>query len=207
MRRTLLYMVVLTTILVVFLTGCRVKIMIEADVVVPDNLKATTRISVLGIKVFEQEMIGISETVYIWEPNKKEWELSTEYPDVGTMASLDIVTLILESLRETSIVNDEGLDSETCYHLKGSLDSEILNEMGFNEAIMDIEGYEDYTLETERLEIECELWINRKDYLVHHVIINGYDCTNSDLSDKTLQIVMEFSDYNQPITITEPGLK
>ena len=204
MRRTHLYIIILTIIFILSLTGCSVKIMIEADVVAPDNLRATTKVSVLGIKVFEEEMIGIGETVYIWEQETKEWELSEEYPDVGTMASLDIVTLILESLQETSIVNDEGLASDTYYHIKGSLDSEILDEMGFNDATMDIEGYENYTLETEGLEIECELWINKKDHLVYRLIMNGYESTNSDLSNKTLQIVMEFSDYNTPISITEP---
>lgn len=204
MKRTHLYIILLTIILVLSLTGCSVKIMIEADVIAPDSLRATTKVSVLGIKVFEEEMIGIGETVYIWEPETKEWELSEEYPDVGTMASLDIVTLILESLQETSIVNDEGVDSETCYHIKGSLDSEILNEMGFNDATMVMEGYENYTLETEGLEIEGELWINKKDHLVYRLIMNGYESTKSDLSNKTLQIVMEFSDYNKPITIPEP---
>jgi hypothetical protein len=204
MRRILLTILVVYMLLGISLAGCTAKIAIEADVAVPDSLRATTKISILGIKVMEQEVIGIGETVYVMNPKTKEWEVSHDYPDIGTMASLDVITVIMESLHATTIVNDLTSGDQTCYCIRGSLDSEVLDRLGFDDLSMEIEGYEDYQFETEGLDLEAELWIDRENYLVHQLMLEGRDAGEPDKTDTILQITMELTEFNKPVTVTEP---
>jgi hypothetical protein len=178
--------------------------MIEADVAVPDTLKATTKISILGIKVMEQETIGIGETVYVMNPETKEWEVSHDYPDIGTMASLDMITMIMDSLHATTTDNDQTSGDQTFYCIRGSLDSDVLDRLGFDDLSMAIEGYEDYQFETEGLDLEAELWIDRENYLVHQLILEGREAGEPDKTDTTLQITIELTEFNKPVKVTEP---
>jgi len=89
------------------------------------------------------------------------------------------------------------------YHIKGSVDSEILSEPGFDDLSMDIEGYENYYLDTSGLAIDSELRIDREGYLVRRLMMEGRDAADSEKTDSTLKIIMEFSDFNKPVTFTE----
>lgn len=204
MRRNLLTVLVIGMLLCIFLAGCTAKIMIEADVAVPASLKATTKISILGIKVMEQEVIGIGETVYVMNPETEEWEVSHDYPDIGTMASLDMITMIMDSLYATTIVNDITSGDQTCYCIRGSLDSDMLDRLGFDDLSMEIEGYEDYQFKTEGLDLEAELWIDRENYLVHQLILEGREAGEPAKTDTTLQIIIELTEFNKPVTVAEP---
>ena len=89
------------------------------------------------------------------------------------------------------------------YHIKGSVDSEILSEPGFDDLSMDIEGYENYYLDTSGLAIDSELRIDREGYLVRRLMMEGRDAADSEKTDSTLKIIMEFLDFNKPVTFTE----
>ena len=188
------------------LTGCVVKVRLEADVIVPDRLRATTEISVGGATVIELEMIGIGETVYVMNPMTDEWELSDDYPETTTMPTLEAVPQIVQALTELTILNDEEVDGVLCFHIRGSVDSSILGELGLEDLSMEDQGFEDPGIDVDVLETETELWIGKEDFLVRRVAVEGREAGDAAESGTSATVTMEFSKFDEPVVIEEPDI-
>ena len=188
------------------LTGCVVNVRLEADVIVPDKMRATTEVSIGGATVVELEMIGIGETVYVMNPMTDEWEVSDGDSEATTMPTLEVVPQIVQALTELTILNDEEVDGVLCFHIRGSVDSSILGELGLEDLSMEDQGFEDPGIDVDVLETETELWIGKEDFLVRRVAVEGREAGDAAESGTSATVTMEFSRFDEPIVIEEPDM-
>jgi hypothetical protein len=196
----------LTIVIMLLLISCTAKVRINADVIVPDKLRSIVQVSTLGFTILEQEMLGIGNAIYTRNETTREWEISDDYPDLSTMATLDFVIKIINALTEPIVLNDEEIDGTMCYILRGSVDSSILSELGFEDISIDFEGFTNFVLNIEEFEIDTEFWINKEDLLVRRVSIEGWENKGKSDSERTFLVNMEFSAFDKPIIINEPGI-
>jgi hypothetical protein len=193
----------LITVTMLLLIGCTAKVRINADVIVPDKLRGTVKVSTIGFTVLEQEILGIGDTIYTQNETTGEWEISDDYPDLSTMATLDFVTKIVNTLTEPTVLDDKEINGTMCYYVSGSVDSSILSDLGFEDMSIDYEGFTDFVLNFEELEIDTELWINKENLLVRRVSIEGWENNDRSDSEPTFLVYIEFSAFNKPVTINE----
>jgi hypothetical protein len=188
------------------LTGCVVNVRLEADVIVPDKIRATTEVSIGGATVVELEMIGIGETVYVMNPMTDEWEVSDDDPGATTMPTLEVVPQIVQTLTELTILDDEEVDGVLCFHVRGSVDSSILSDLGLEDLSMEDQGFEDPGIDVDALETETELWIGKEDFLVRRVAVEGREPGDASESGTSATVTMEFSRFDEPMVIEEPDM-
>lgn len=205
-RSAVVVSIALAMATVLLLTGCVLKVKTEADVIVPDKLRATTEVSIGGATVIELEMIAIGETVYAMNPMTGEWEVSDSYPEGTTTPTLEVVPQIFQALTELTVLDDEEVDGVLCYHIRGSVDSSILGELGLEDLPMEEQGFQDPGIDVEVLDTETELWIGKEDFLVRRVAVEGREPGDASESGTSGTVTMEFSKFDEPIVIEEPEM-
>ncbi len=191
---------------VLLLSGCVVKLRTEADVIVPDKLRGTTEVLIAGASIVELELVVIGETVYARNPMTGEWEVSYDSPETTTMATLAAVPQITEALTGLTILDGEEVDGVFCYHIRGSVDSSILRELGLEDLSMEDAGFDDSGMDIDALETETELWIGRDDFLVRRVTVEGREPGEASESGTSATVTMEFSRFDEPVVIEAPEL-
>jgi hypothetical protein len=163
-------------------------------------------VSIGGATVVELEMIGIGETVYVMNPMTDEWEVSDDDPGATTMPTLEVVPQIVQTLTELTILDDEEVDGVLCFHVRGSVDSSILSDLGLEDLSMEDQGFEDPGIDVDALETETELWIGKEDFLVRRVAVEGREPGDASESGTSATVTMEFSRFDEPMVIEEPDM-
>lgn len=94
----------------------------DGDIVVPDKLKATAKVNVLGSAVNVQ-IIAIGNQDYITDPISQKWTKTTGIIDPRTLSDPQMgVASILGHIQDPTAPTDGNVDGTPCWSINGTLD-------------------------------------------------------------------------------------
>jgi len=163
----------------------------EGDLVNPDQLRATVKVSSFGV-IAEMGVIGLGSDKYITNPLNQQWEVLS--PELGfyfdTSLIFDPEHGIEAILEETVWTFGEAGSSleEEYYLLQGEVPGERIAPLTFG---MVNSG-----------RVTVEVWVGRQDYYVHRIELTELD---SDPEDPT-HWVMDLSAFDAPVEIEAPRI-
>lgn len=158
------------------------------DTIPPHKLSMTIE-ATWGNMFVETGLVTVGETTYMQNPLSNKWEaLSDDFQAVKLFSPETGIKAVMESATDLSMVDQQMFDGVLCYHMKGSILSEVLDAIAVGHA-------------GEGMPVDVEFWIGIEDLLLRKVILDGqiHEEENQDIV-RTLIV----SDFNEPIDIELP---
>jgi len=157
------------------------------DVAKPGKLSTTISATMSGILV-RVDIITVGTTTYMTNPLTRQWELlpgefsaiSIFDPDAGVVA-------ILEGMTDLTKLDDEKIDTFTCFHIKGKIPCESLRPI----TLSSIEG----------IDIDVEVWIDKEEFLLHQIKLDG---RITETEKEGIIRYLKLSNFDQEVEIELP---
>lgn len=158
------------------------------DIVKPGKLK-TSISAKMGVILVEVDVITVGKTTYMTNPLNREWELlSNEFSAISLFDPDTGIAAILKDMTDLTKLDDEKIDSISCYHIKGKVPCESLRPI----TLSSIEG----------VKIDVEVWIDKKEFLLYQIRLEG---KITDTEKPGIIREIRLSDFDQEVEIDIPG--
>jgi len=158
------------------------------DIIPPDKLKMTISAK-WGNMYVETGLITVGEITYMQNPLNGKWEeLSDDFKAVTLFKPETGIKAVMESVTNLSVLNEEVFGRALCFHLKGTIQSEVLDAIAVGHA-------------AEGLPVDVDFWIGVDDLLLRKVVFDGQICEDENQGIVRTLVV---SDFNEPSNIELP---
>jgi hypothetical protein len=159
----------------------------DGDVVVPDRMHATIEAKV-GNQTVKVEIIGVGDQGWMTNPFNRQWQ---PLPSGTTIKDIfdptQGVKAIIGSLQNAQVVGQEKVGSAQTWHVKGSIQSDVLTTA--------------VPISRPGLTVGIEAWIDVDDSLIRQVYLEGPIAPGE--ADNIVR-KLALSDFGEQITITPP---
>ncbi len=160
----------------------------SGDIEPPDRLSMKME-ATWGKQFMESELVTVGETTYMTNPLSGKWEnLSDDFTAVTLFQPDTGIKAVMESVTGLSMLEAEMVGGVLCYHLKGELDSEVLDAIAVGHA-------------AEGLSVDTEIWIGGEDFLLRKVEFDG---RITEEEKEGIIRTLEISSFNEPVNIELP---
>ncbi|MFC2028020.1 LppX_LprAFG lipoprotein [Chloroflexota bacterium] len=158
------------------------------DIAPPDKLKMTIS-ATWGNMYVETGLITVGEITYMQNPINDKWEeLSDDFQAVTLFKPETGIKAVMESVTNLSLLGEQTFGGVLCYHLKGTILSEVLDAIAVGHA-------------AEGLTVDVEFWVGIEDLLLRKVVFDGQICEDEN---KGIIRTLVLSDFNKSVTIELP---
>lgn len=159
----------------------------SGDVIKPDKIQTTISATALGA-VVEVKMVTVGGTTKMTNPLSGQWEtLSDQFKVLAVFDPASGIAAVIKGLANPTALQDETVGGTLCYHLKGTITSDVLSPITGAAA--------------KGVPIATEVWIGKQDFLVQQVKLTG---KVTDTEKEGIVRTLTFSNFNQNINITLP---
>ncbi len=158
------------------------------DIAPPDKLRMTISAK-WGNMYVETGLITVGEITYMQNPLNDKWEeLSDDFKAVTLFKPETGIKAVMESVTSLSLLDEQTFGGVLCFHLKGTIQSEVLDAIAVGHA-------------AEGLPVDVDFWIGIDDLLLRKVVFDGQICEDENQGIVRTLVV---SDFNEPSNIELP---
>ena len=158
------------------------------DIAPPDKLAMKIEATWMG-QFMEAELVTVGTTTYMTNPLSGKWELlSDDFNAVTLFQPNTGIRAVMESITDLNLLDPETAGGTRCFHLKGLLDSKVLDGFAVGHA-------------AEGLPVETDIWIGAGDFLLRKVMFDGQITEEENAG---IIRTLELSLFNEPVEIELP---
>ncbi|MFO8102375.1 MAG: LppX_LprAFG lipoprotein [Dehalococcoidia bacterium] len=160
----------------------------EGDIIPPDRMNMRIEAEWFG-QFVEAKLVTVGTITYMTNPINGKWELLDEDFTAITLFQPDTgIKAVMESVTGLCRLDAEKTGGTLCFHLKGDIDSMVLDAIAVGHA-------------AGGLSVDTDIWIGSQDFLLRKVVFDG---RITEEEDEGIVRTLELSRFNEPMEVELP---